>query len=66
MEPGSLAVRLYGFPGVQALGQFKSPTKSTNKKVNGGRAAENAGQESRPLRTVKNRFLTKDRHSLGR
>jgi hypothetical protein len=66
MELGSLAVRLYGFPGVQALGQSETQAKSTNKKVNGDRAAENAGQESRPLRTVKNRFLTKDRHSLGR
>jgi hypothetical protein len=51
-------VRLYGLPGLQASGQFETPAKSTNKKVNDGRAAENAGQESRPLRGVKNAFLT--------
>jgi flagellar FliL protein len=51
---------------MQGPGQFETRAKSTNKKVNGGRAAENAGQESRPLRGVKNGFLTKDRHSLAR
>jgi flagellar FliL protein len=45
--------------------QLKSAIKTTNKKVNGGPAAKNAGQESDPFRIVKNRFLTKDRHSLA-
>jgi hypothetical protein len=56
-------LRRFGPEGLQASGQLKTPIKSANKKVNAGPAAKNAGQESRPLRGVKNRFLTKDRHS---
>jgi hypothetical protein len=47
---------------MQASGQLKKSVKSANKKVNARRAAENAGQNSRPLRTVK-AFFIKARHS---
>jgi hypothetical protein len=58
-------MRRSGPIGLQASGQTKNPRKTTNKKVNARRAAENAGQRSPPLRTVKNRFLTKAAHSLA-
>jgi hypothetical protein len=47
---------------LQASGQSETAAKSTDNKVNGRRAAENAGQESAALKGVNNRLLTKVRH----
>jgi hypothetical protein len=59
---GSLGDRRIRFFRLQASGQLKTSVKSANKTVNARRAAENAGQNSRPLRTVK-AFFIKARHS---